>query len=82
MQELNCDVKKIKLKNHNESGCIEVFDFFGNKIKSVEFINSKGFITMDVPVGEFYFFLRGNLSLLYTKIKVTEDGEFNLRELY
>lgn len=80
MPELKSILKTILFQTENESGWIEIYDCFGMKLNTIEFDNNTNGVKISIPIGEYYFFLRGNRSLLYSKVIIDENGNYNLND--
>lgn len=76
MPELNSILKTISFQTENESGWIEIYDCYGMKLDCIEFENNSNGIKISIPIGEYYVFLRGNQSLLYTRLLIDEKGNY------
>ena len=68
----------VRIETPNTSGWVDVYNFFGNKLKKLKFQDANGFVELDLPAGEYYIYIRGDRSVVYTKLVVNDNNTFCL----
>lgn len=75
------ELLSVKIETDNSNGWIDVYDFFGESISKFEFDKADGFVEFEIPQGEYYVYIRGDQSMFYSQVKISEEFNFTIKKL-